>query len=770
MKEWAGGHPNVKFVNMYGITETTVHVTYHEITHEEMDSPSSNIGKPIPTTTCYILDEFEQLVPTGVIGEIYVGGAGVTRGYLNRSELTNERFLGDPFDPNGRLYRTGDLAKWKSDFSMEYMGRADDQVKIRGYRVELEEIANALLELPMEINQAVIDFRLVRGEKMLVAYFVGKEIASAELRILLEGKLPHYMVPSYYIRVPVVPLTKNGKVDKKALPDVDIQDVNQVSYVSPRSKTEEALAEIWQEVLMLDKVGVNDNFFDLGGHSLLVGQVTNRIYQALGKSISVKEFFEKPKISDISVSLNTANYAPIPRAKEADYYPLTDTQRRIWVLSQIEGGNTAYNISSTLLLTGDLEVEKLEVSFQQLIDRYEILRTFFKINPGGDVGQFIVSASELSFQIEYQDFTGESRNHIDAYLRFYLTTPFDLEQAPLLKASIVSIGEGEHLFSIVMHHIISDGWSVELFTSELIQVYNNLVRGKEYQLDQLSIQYKDYAKWLLAELRDKRIEVSEKYWLKEFEGKITHLKLPTYKERPKTFSYQGDRYVRNYSPRFLLTLNQFARQSDATLFMTLMAGVNVLLHRYSGQQDIIIGTPIAGRDHPDLEGQLGLFLNTLAIRTIIPDNGHFEGLLVQHKKKFLAAYENKDYPFDMLVDKLDLERDPSRSVLFDVMMVLQSQSKVNSIVSNDSLHHIKVEEYDVGVIPAHVDLSFNFKEGDGLELTVVYNKDIYDQDIVERMTLHFENLMLAAISESNTNLEELKYLPFQEQETLLHTL
>uniref|UniRef100_UPI001FB88184 condensation domain-containing protein n=1 Tax=Flavobacterium poyangense TaxID=2204302 RepID=UPI001FB88184 len=615
----------------------------------------------------------------------------------------------------------------------------------------------------------VVEAKEHHQEKVLVAYLVTQlDINKSELRSFLQERLPDYMIPGFYVALDALPLTPNGKIDRKALPNVEGEDFIRKVYVAPTNDIEHQLTHIWQEVLGVDTIGITDNFFELGGHSLIVSQVINRIHKQLGKTVSFKLFFANPTIEVLSKQLQKNEYVAITKAPEADSYPLTASQGRLWTLSQLEGGSLAYNMPAVVKLTGIVDVNKLEESFRLLIHRHEILRTYFKINDEGEVRQHILAAKQVNFKITEKEYsTVENQEAVVAqYLKDTNNAPFDLEQAPLVRASLIHLKESEYAFFLSLHHIIGDGWSIELLLAEIISTYNALTQGKEIDLPELKIHYKDYTVWLNKELHQERQQASEQYWLQQFEGDLPVLDLPSFKTRPLVKTYNGDNLTHQFSKAFLEQLKTFSKEQDVTLFMTLMAGVNALLHRYTGQHDITIGTPIAKREHPDLENQLGLYLNTLAIRTKLKERSSFLDLIALQKETLLGAYDHQSYPFDALVGKLNLKRDTSRSALFDVLVVLQNQGQLHNL-NKEELIDFEVSAYDFKSKTAQFDISFTFVEAEGLDLRIDYNTDIYDAYLIERMFLHLENLLTASVKQPEKLIQEVYYLTDKEKQELL---
>ncbi|POR15685.1 hypothetical protein BWK58_15330, partial [Flavobacterium columnare] len=472
--------------------------------------------------------------------------------------------------------------------------------------------------------------------------------------------------------------------------------------------------------------------------------------------ISFKDFFATPTIEGISKNLSHKNYLAIPRASVQENYPLTPSQQRLWVLSQLEGGSQAYNMPAVVRLKGELDVTNFEKAFQELIAKHEILRTCFKSDKAtGEIRQYINAKENITFDLTVLDFQDADGVAIENYLEQTNAEAFDLEQGPLLRASLLQKGANEYVFFLSMHHIIGDGWSTELLISEVVNNYNSLLQDGVITATELPIQYKDYAVWLQEEIKGEKYEKAEKYWLEQFSGELPVLDLPSYKTRPLIQTYNGDNVSQLFSKEFTSKLKQYSEDKGVTLFMTLMAGIKALLYRYTGQTDLVIGTPIAGREHPDLENQIGLYLNTLAIRTQLEeDSNSFASLLQKEKEVLLGAYEHQLYPFDELVGKLNLKRDTSRSVLFDVLVVLQNQNQLRLGGTTNDIKSLEVEGYDYHRKTSQFDVSYTFaEEADQLGLTIEYNTDIYDLFLIERMFAHLESLVTQAI-ENDTQLIE----------------
>ncbi|HJT75558.1 MAG TPA: amino acid adenylation domain-containing protein [Chitinophaga sp.] len=777
LKVWRKRYPDTRLVNMYGITETTVHVTYKEITEKEIAKGSSNIGMPIPTLRCYVLDQYQQLVPAGTSGELYVGGEGVARGYLNREELTAKRFVQSPFNAGERLYRSGDKVKLLENGEMEYIGRIDNQVKIRGYRIELGEVENVLRRYEKIDDVVVLARKDDQGETSLVAYVVSKELLNVTaLRLALSQYLPGYMLPGYFVQMERLPLTSNGKIDKKNLPDPAGMDLlTGTAYVAPRNAIEAKLAVIWQDVLDRENVSVTDNFFELGGHSLKATRLTNQIHKEFDTRIALRDVFTKPVLEEQALLIANAGkstFSAISRAPLQPHYPLSSSQRRIWMLCQLEGGSTAYNMPGAFVFEGALDRTALSYALSALAARHESLRTVFRETEEGEIRQFILSPEAAGISLVYHDLRDAADIEWQAkrQVQEMLMAPFDLVDGPLLRAGLFRVAGNKWFFGYVMHHIISDGWSMNILMNELLLCYNAACKDQEAALPGLNIQYKDYAVWQQEQLAGGVLNEHSAYWLEQFQGELPVLELPADHARPVVKTYSGGTVHKEIGKASTQQLRRIVQEEGGTLFMGILAAVNVLLHRYSGQNDIIIGSPIAGRTHDDLKEQIGFYVNTLALRTRFSAGDSYLELLSAVKQVTLAAYEHQVYPFDELVDALRLQRDTSRSPLFDVMVMLQNNETGNGD-AEQGMEGVRVNQYgNAEEIVSKFDLTFNFVEaGDTLQVDIEYNSDIYEADTVARIANHLEQLIAAATANPHQPLRQLDYLDHTEKQQLLIT-
>lgn len=753
---------DMRIINSYGVTEASIDSSWFDgnglPAHYSGNTP---IGRPFANTEIYVLDENKNLVPKGVTGTLWIGGAGVARGYWAAPEISSERFAENPFSQSGRIYNTGDLAKWSNEGVIEYCGRKDDQVKIRGYRIELGEIKAALLNIP-GVSDAVV-VAIGDQDKELAAYWQGN--TDADLRSLLAAVLPAYMVPSWFLQLDNIPLTPNGKVDKKALPAP--RGITQVQ-VQPRDGREQQLRTIWAEVLKLqgDRIGVTDNFFELGGHSLKAVRLLTLIQQQFEVQLQLNELFTHVTIaaqSGLITSAQKIKFHHIPLVAVQADYPLSAAQRRMWVICQYDAANMAYTIQGTLHLRGVLDIEALENAFSRVIARHEILRTVFRLNAQGEVRQVLLPDAGFALSIYDLDRVGETS---DELLRRLSNESFDLANGPLLKAAVVRVATDEYLFFCNMHHIVSDGWSVEVLVKEVFEYYNGQVTDSEPTLHPLALQYKDFASWEQTATNDWH-KTDRRYWLDQFSGELPVLTLPGDYSRPKVHSYNGGAVTGVLSADTFKAFTALMQKQGATLFMGLLAAVNTLLHRYTSQEDFIIGTPVAGRQHVDLETQIGLYINTLALRTRFNGLDSFTSLLEKVKKVTIGAYDHQHYPFDALVDEIAVNRDRSRSPLFDVMVVLQNNENLSAGLAPEGL---TITDYPAELTTSKFDWLFNFIETEnGMRYVIEYNSDIYASDRMRLVQAHFEQLINSILSAPEQQIGALSYLSNAEIHQLIET-
>ncbi|TVX86199.1 amino acid adenylation domain-containing protein [Bacillus subtilis] len=748
--------PQVSLIHGYGPTEATVDAAFY-VLHPERDRDRLRIpiGKPVPGARLYVLDPHLAVQPSGVAGELYIAGAGVARGYLNRPALTEERFLEDPFYPGERMYKTGDVARWLPDGNVEFLGRTDDQVKIRGYRIEPGEIEAALRNIE-GVREAAVTVRTDSGEPELCAYIEG--LQRNEVRAQLERLLPGYMVPAYMIEMKQWPVTPSGKLDRNALPAPG-GAADAETYTAPRNVTEMKLSQLWEDVLKNGPVGIHDNFFDRGGHSLKATALVSRIAKEFDVQVPLKDVFAHPTVEGLAAVIREGTDSPyeaIKPAEKQETYPVSSAQKRIYVLQQLEDGGTGYNMPAVLELEGKLNPERMERAFKELIKRHESLRTSFEQDAGGDPVQRI--HDEVPFTLQ-TTVLGE-RTEQEAAAAFI--KPFDLSQAPLFRAQIVKVSDDRHLLLVDMHHIISDGVSVNILIREFGELYNNR------KLPALRIQYKDYAVWQEGFKTGDAYKTQEAYWLKQLEGELPVLDLPADHTRPPVRSFAGDKVSFTLEPEVASGLHKLARENGSTLYMVLLAAYTAFLSRLSGQEDIIVGSPIAGRPHKDLEPILGMFVNTLALRTRPEGGKPFVQYLQEVRETALEAFEHQDYPFEELVDKLELTRDMSRNPLFDVMFVLQNMDQesleLNELCLKPAAHN--------GHQTSKFDLTLYTQEQPRGLLTfqMEFSTDLYKKKTIEKWLQYFINMLLSIIKDNKAALGTINILNEDETHYLIHEL
>ncbi|MCY8542057.1 bacitracin non-ribosomal peptide synthetase BacA [Bacillus haynesii] len=740
-----------QIVNNYGPTENTVVATSFPIDKSYQNIP---IGKPIDNVKVYILNKDLQLCPLGASGELCIAGEGLARGYVNRPELTREKFIENPFVPGERMYRTGDLAKMLPDGNIQFLGRVDQQVKIRGYRIEPGEIENQLLKYEKIEEAAVLAREDGDHDPYLCAYVKPKkEVEPEKIRAFLKKSLPDYMIPQHFVQLDRLPLTVNGKVDKKSLPVPERSAAMDRRYEAPRDQMEEKLVSIWEEALGINKIGINSNFFEVGGHSLKAAALVSTIHKELNVKLPLRQIFETPTIKGLREYIGAAKesaFTSIGKAEEKPYYRLSSAQKRLYILCQA-GSHVAYNMPFAMTIEGDFDIRRFENTLKNMVKRHESFRTSF-VMIDGEVMQQI--EKEIDFQVAYSDIGKESAEEkIKSFIR-----PFHLEKAPLLRAEVVKVNEREHLLMFDMHHIISDGVSTDIFVQELGALYE----GKS--LEPFHIQYKDYAEWEKSHARCDELKRQEEYWLKTYEGDIPVLDLPTDHKRPLTKSSEGDTVTAAIESETFRKLQHMAKENGVTMYMLLLAGYTALLSKYTGQEDIIVGTPAAGRNHEDIQNLIGMFVNTLAIRNHPEGKKTFRHYLQEVKENTLQAYENQDYPFEELVEKVNIKRDMARNPLFDTMLVYHN-TEVKPFAAEglrSRLVEIKrgISKFDITVTASEA--------AAGLRLEVEYSTTLFNKERMERLSEHLISLLEQAADHPDVAINQIDVLTKDERHRVLY--
>ncbi|UCH96965.1 MAG: amino acid adenylation domain-containing protein, partial [Candidatus Aminicenantes bacterium] len=785
-----------QIVNTYGPTECTdICASFRIEEPRRCLEEAIPVGHPVYNVQLYVVSKSLQLVPVGVPGELFIGGEGVGIGYVNDRDLTSRKFIQHRFapqEPQQLLYRTGDLVKWLSNGQVEFLGRMDHQVKVRGFRIELEEIENQLVLHPTVKETLVMARENEAGEKYLCAYIVPPpteppSLNTAELREYLSRELPDYMVPAYFMVLEKMPLNPNGKVDRKALPEPDLTAKD--NYVPPQNDTENRLAEIWAEVLALDKkqVGIHDNFFLSGGHSLKATTLIGKIHKAFCVEIPIAEIFKQPTIKNISRYLDQSKeslYLSIAPLEKREYYPLSSAQKRLFVIEQMDPGNVTYNIPALLKLEGKLDRSCFAGSFKKLIARHESLRTSLQLIAGEPVQKI---HDDVEFEIEYHfarpkeqgaepEEDGRHASIIENFVR-----PFDLSQVPLLRVGLIELPhtpsalrghpspaaptthQGEspvnrYILMFDMHHIISDGISMQIFIREFTAFYQGEV------IPELRIQYKDFSHWQNALMDSGAIKPQESYWLECFAGEIPVLTLPYDFPRPAVQTHQGS------SLGFTITLDQTQQlkqltwKSETTTFIVLLAVFNLLLSRLSGQEDIVVGSPATGRRHPDLESLIGVFINTMALRNYPTADRSFDEFLAEVKRNSLEAYENQDYQYEELVEKVEPQRDLSRSPLFDVMLVVPNMEMAFLDIPGIALRPVeypqRTSKFDMTVTAVEKDHQLDF--------TMTYSRALFTQETIQGFIKYFKRILAAVLKDIKQKIAGIDILADDEKKQLLY--
>ncbi|OAB44324.1 non-ribosomal peptide synthetase [Paenibacillus glacialis] len=734
-------------INVYGPTECCVDAATFKVVPELVSGNSRAyvpIGRTLGNNRLYVVNKYEQLQPVGVAGELCIGGDGVGRGYLNLSDLTAEKFVSDPFVQGEKMYKTGDLVKWLPDGNIAYLGRMDHQVKVRGYRIELGEVEAALLNIDSVKEVIVTVHEDDHGDKSLCAYFIADDMLTVkELKEKVSNELPSYMVPAYFIQMDQMPLTPNGKVDRRLFPAPEENIQTGRDYVEPRTSVEEQLLSVWQDVLGVNEISIKDPFFDVGGNSLRATKLVSKINEKMNVSVSVRNVFELLTIEQMAQFIDHTEernvFVSIPKAVEKEYYPISSAQMRMYIMSIKAGKELIYNMSGVFMIQGSLDRMRLEESFQQLIRRHESLRTAFKVIHGEPKQQI---HPEVNFGIEYVELTEEdAEDQIQQFVRV-----FDLSQAPLLRVGIIELEPERHVLLVDLHHIISDGLSVNILMTEISELYNGA------KLSPLRIQYKDYAEWQQIQIQSDRMKEQEKYWLHVFSEGIPLLDMPTDYERPVSLSYEGDLFEFVIEEQMIEGLRTMEGLTGTTLYMILLAAYTILLSKYSGQEDIIVGAPIAGRTHAELEPIIGMFVNTLALRNYPSGEKTFTEYLLEVKENMLNAYENQDYPFEELIKKVDITKDVRRNPLFDTMFVLQNtdvtEIQMDAVTCKPYVQNNKISKFDL-TLYAEV---FDYK----LEAAFEFSTTLFEKTTIEAMSKNLLLILTSVLQNPHIEINKIK--------------
>ncbi|MEP7339011.1 MAG: amino acid adenylation domain-containing protein [Acidobacteriota bacterium] len=767
----------VRWLNAYGTTETTITSTIHEppVGRTDLNAASVSIGRPIANTQAYLLDDDLNLLPVGAHGELFIGGDGLACGYLNDPGLTAERFLPHPFssEPGARLYRTGDLARYLPGGELEFLGRRDGQVKIRGFRIETGEIEAALRRHP-QVRQAVVVAQAnVAGEQRLVAYVIPWQApapVAGEFRKFLAEKLPEYMIPAVFALLDELPLTPSGKLDRRALTVRPVQQAQEEGVEPPRSATEEVIAGIWAKTLGVEQVGLNDSFFELGGHSLLAVRIVSRVGEVFQVEIHLTGLFESPTVAGLARTVEAAlragrgiTTAPVRRVVTNEPPPLSSSQQRLWFLDQLKPGDSAYNLAGAIRLRGRLDAEALQKSLNDIIRRHDALRTTFATIDGRPI-QVIAPAMILALPLI--DLSGLPEAEREKRIRQLLTQEaqraFDLQRGPLLRAVLAREDEESHVLGLTLHHTIADAWSLAILTEEIATLYEASISGQTAALAELPIQYADYAVWQQEWLQTEAAAAQRAYWRRQLSGAPTTLQLPTDRPRPALPSHRGATQSFLLPAELCEALKSLSRSEGVTLFMTLLAAFQTQFVRYSGQEDVVTGTDVAGRNLVETERLIGFFVNTLVLRTDLSGDPTFRELLARVRKVAIDAYSNQDLPFDEVVSELQPERDPGMNPLFQVMFIMQNAPQPNLSLPGLSLTPLPIED---GTTAFDLSVALEEDERSGLGGTFRYSTDLFDPATVARMIGHFGNLLRAIVAQPDARLSALEMFGVDEAES-----
>uniref|UniRef100_UPI0036DF44C7 non-ribosomal peptide synthetase n=1 Tax=Photorhabdus sp. RM322S TaxID=3342825 RepID=UPI0036DF44C7 len=767
-----------QLVNMYGITETTVHVTYRVLNRHDVIHGVSPIGTRIPDLTLYLLDKYAQPVPEGVTGELYVGGAGVARGYLNRPELTAERFLNDPFNakPEARMYRTGDLARYLPDGNLEFLGRDDQQVKIRGFRIELGEIEARLMDHPV-VHGSVVVAQGKGSDKRLVAYVVadvGEGLAN-NLREHLSKVLPEYMVPTAFVRLDNFPLTLNGKLDRKALPVPDEDAFARQKYVVPQGEIETALATIWRELLDIEKISRHDNFFALGGHSLLAVRVMNRIMAVLGVELPLAVLFDSPSLvalaQAVQIRRDNQDNVTLPvilSVSREGKLPLSFAQQRLWFLTQLDGVSETYHIPLALNLRGRLNIAAWQQALNTVFARHEALRTVF-ISVDGQP-QIRLLAEDCGLTLVQHDLRGhpEADTVLEQLYTEAVSTPFDFSQGPFIRAMLIRLSEEDTQFLLTQHHIVSDGWSVTVLIQELNALYTAFLAGYPNPLPPLTIQYPDYAAWQHQWLSTERTQAQSDYWRAVLADAPVLLDLPTDRPRPPVQSFVGEVVPVRFDPALTTALKQLSQQHGVTLFMTVLSAWGIVLSRLSGQEDIIVGTSSAGRSRQEVEPLIGFFVNTLALRMAASSKLTVAEYLTQVRETALAAQAHQDLPFEQVVEIVQPPRRLAHTPLFQVMFIWQNNEDMNWELPDLTVTPIDQVFDTIKVAKFDLELEL-YEEAGGISGTLNYSTALFDHTTIERHMGYLQAVLQTMVGNAQQKIGDMDILAPAERRLLLNT-
>ncbi|QDY84671.1 amino acid adenylation domain-containing protein [Paenibacillus polymyxa] len=755
LKEWNDKYPHTELINMYGITETTVHVTYKKITQEEIDSNRSNIGNTMATLNAYILDDQHHLMPIGVPGELYVTGGGVTRGYLNREELTKERFIDNPFKPGEKMYKSGDLAKWLSNGDMEYLGRIDHQVKIRGHRIELNEVSTQLLIYPGVKEGTVLAKQDKDGYSYLCAYLVPEEHCSLEdLRKHMENSLPEYMVPSFYIEMEQLPINSNGKILRSGLPEPADFKKRDIHMIEPSNELEFKLLGIYQDVLGFQHISTTDHFLKLGGHSLKAAMLVSRIHKSLEVQVTIRDILLNPTVREMAKLIHSRGHSEqtfrIQAYDQREVYPVTSQQKRLYSIQQFDSAGISYNVPFAVEISGHIDKEKWEVAVHKLVERHEPLRTSFHLENGQLIQRI---HDQVSSPLLYIETNGEElESHVSNFIQ-----PFELSRAPLVRTALFELNRTRYVFIMDIHHIVCDGLSMNILIQDLFALY----QGNALPL--LQVHYKDYALWQEEWMNSSSFQQQEQFWMERFSGELPTLNFPTDYRRPPQQTFEGEQLDFELDATMTAKLKELAVSEQVTSYMALLSAYTILLAKYSGQKDIIVGSPLSGRRTGQLDHTVGMFSNVVPLRNKLEHEQTYAHFLQQVKSDMLLIYENGDYPLEQLLEQISLQRDLSRNPLFDTVFTLEDVQQLDV-----QMKDIQLKEYKIGAQSAKFDLTWEIRLGETVEIHLSYNQSLFSKATMEGLIGHFQQIILQIVDNPGIAIKDIQLLTDREQQEILH--
>ncbi len=762
----AAAGSDAELVNLYGPSETTLAKLFHRVNQEDLSDPTAVVplGNPISNTGVLILHN-KKLCKTNKIGELYIKTPFRSKGYYGAPELTADHFVQNPLhdDFEDIVYRTGDLGRYAPDGTVRFIGRRDSQVKIRGNRVELQEVEHCLRSYQDIGELVVLALDRSLGEKVLACYYESKTmLPDSLLRDHVAEHLPSYMHPQYYIWMAELPKNLNGKIDRRSLPSPEALLYDQKAYKGPNSKEEELLAAIWGKVLQLEKVGVDHSFFELGGHSLTATRAVSAIYKDMGIQLSLKEFFQYDTVQNLAHYLKGKRetaYREIKAAPEKSHYPLSNAQRRIWVFEEMNPGMTAYNMPGAVRLKGKVDPAILEQSFQLLITKHESLRTAF-VPKDGHPYQQILPVDTTKFQLEKQDLRNSSTAEVDAQklVEKLFVSPFDLRVPPLLRVTLIQLTESEFVLAYVLHHIVGDGWSMKVLISDVIDFYKQLMAKVPPENTVLPIHYKDYAHWLEHRLQDAKMQEHREYWMTQLGDELFLPTLPF--DHPKEFDKQfvGREYEFVIDSDASLNIKNLLGKEGLSAFMFFSSLLKLLLYYYSGNDKMVLGTPVAGRDHPGLENQIGLFLNYVVLKCEINRKNNFKEFVQQIKQVTLDAFEHQIYPYDLLVEELNSQANPLENPFYNVLIVMNNpELNITNADMNDLRKHFDISPFKVEKNTAKLDLSLFVTDEESFRCMIEYNSGVFEKATIEKMERDFLKIMQWSLNDDSGSIDDLMW-------------